>query len=174
MQWRTDRRGFLQIAGAGLASAIADLGHGVADRGDLAPEDVGVVSCPNPAVHSLREVLGWTEVLADKVDDALSQGGMPIILGGDHSLALGSVAGAARPLVAEISVAVGPQRATARPARFPCFTPCPHGAHPRRLRQCHPGLALHRWCAVPGLRPAIRAWNGRSSRSGASDRWHLQ
>lgn len=37
---------------------------------------------------------------------------------------------AARPLMTEISVAVGPQRATARPARFPCFTPCPHGAHP--------------------------------------------
>jgi arginase len=30
-----------------------------------------------------------------RVDDALSEGGMPIIMGGDHSLALGSVAGAA-------------------------------------------------------------------------------
>lgn len=39
---------------------------------------------------------------------------------------VGVVAG----LVAEVTVAVGPQRATARPARFPCFTPCPHGAHP--------------------------------------------
>ena len=52
-------------------------------------------ACANPAVHSLAETLGWTEVLADKVDDALSAGGLPIILGGDHSLALGSVAGAA-------------------------------------------------------------------------------
>ena len=31
----------------------------------------------------------------DRVDDALSQGGFPIIMGGDHSLALGSAAGAA-------------------------------------------------------------------------------
>jgi arginase len=31
----------------------------------------------------------------DKVDDALSQGGFPIVMGGDHSLALGSAAGAA-------------------------------------------------------------------------------
>lgn len=35
-----------------------------------------------------------------------------------------------QPLVAEVPIVVGPQRLTARPARFPCFTPCPHGAHP--------------------------------------------
>lgn len=35
-----------------------------------------------------------------------------------------------RPLMAEVPIAVGPQCFTARPARFPCFTPCPHGAHP--------------------------------------------
>ncbi len=80
---------------AGIAGAIRDLGHGVEDWGDLALPALADVRPVNPAVHSLPEVLGWTEVLADKVDDALSQGGMPIILGGDHSLALGSVAGAA-------------------------------------------------------------------------------
>jgi arginase len=80
---------------AGLASAIAELGHGVEDWGDLAAAEVTAAPCPNPAVHDLDRVLGWTEVLCDRVDDALSAGGMPIILGGDHSLALGSVAGAA-------------------------------------------------------------------------------
>ncbi len=80
---------------AGLAQAIRELGHGVEDWGDMVLPALQAVRCPNPAVHSLAEVLGWTEVLADKVDDALSQGGLPIILGGDHSLALGSVAGAA-------------------------------------------------------------------------------
>ena len=67
----------------------------MADWGDVALPDLADASCPNPAVHSLPEVLGWTQVLADKVDDALSQDALPIILGGDHSLALGSVAGAA-------------------------------------------------------------------------------
>lgn len=80
---------------AGLAQAIRELGHGVEDWGDMVLPALQAVACPNPAVHSLAEVLGWTEVLADKVDDALSQGGLPIVLGGDHSLALGSVAGAA-------------------------------------------------------------------------------
>jgi hypothetical protein len=36
----------------------------------------------------------------------------------------------ARPLMAEVAITVGRQRFTARPARFPCFTPCPNGAHP--------------------------------------------
>ena len=80
---------------AGIAAAIRDLGHGVEDWGDVALPDLTPALCPNPAVHSLPQVLGWTEVLADRVDDALSEGGLPIILGGDHSLALGSVAGAA-------------------------------------------------------------------------------
>jgi arginase len=80
---------------AGLAAAIRDLGHGVADWGDLALPELRDVTCPNPAVHSLAEVVGWTEVLADRVEDALAGGGLPLVMGGDHSLALGSVAGAA-------------------------------------------------------------------------------
>lgn len=80
---------------AGLAQAIRELGHGVEDWGDMVLPALQAVSCPNPAVHSLAEVLGWTEVLAARVDDALSSGGLPIVLGGDHSLALGSVSGAA-------------------------------------------------------------------------------
>ena len=80
---------------AGLGAAIAELGHAVTDWGDLTLPDLTPAHCPNPLVHSLPEILGWTQVLAGKVDDALSQGGLPIVLGGDHSLALGSVAGAA-------------------------------------------------------------------------------
>lgn len=80
---------------AGLARAVADLGHAVEDWGDVTLPDLRPVTCPNPAVHSLAEVVGWTEVLADRVDDALSDGGFPVVMGGDHSLALGSVAGAA-------------------------------------------------------------------------------
>jgi hypothetical protein len=36
-----------------------------------------------------------------------------------------------QPLTADIPVTVaGRHHVVARPARFPCFTPCPHGAHP--------------------------------------------
>ncbi len=80
---------------AGLAQAISDLGHAVEDRGDLALPALRPARCPNAAVHSLPETVGWTEALIDSVDDALSEGTLPIVMGGDHSLALGSVAGAA-------------------------------------------------------------------------------
>jgi arginase len=80
---------------AGLAREIAAEGHGVEDWGDLALGELPAAQCDNPAVHSLPETVAWTALLADRVGDALAQGALPIILGGDHSLALGSVAGAA-------------------------------------------------------------------------------
>lgn len=80
---------------AGIAREISSELHSVEDWGDVALPALREVSCSNPAVHQLAETIGWTEVLADKVDDALSEGGFPIIMGGDHSLALGSAAGAA-------------------------------------------------------------------------------
>lgn len=80
---------------AGIAREIAAEGHAVEDWGDLALPHLQQVTSPNPAVHSLAETLGWTEVLRERVEEALALGGFPVILGGDHSLALGSVAGAA-------------------------------------------------------------------------------
>jgi arginase len=80
---------------AGIAAAISDLGHLVEDWGDVELPDLRPAHCANPAVHSLAETVGWTEVLMDRVDDALGEGALPITLGGDHSLALGTVAGAA-------------------------------------------------------------------------------
>jgi len=80
---------------AGLTRAIADLGHGVADWGDAQLPPLKSPVCANPAVDQLAETLGWTEVLAAQVQAALAKGAMPIVLGGDHSLALGSVSGAA-------------------------------------------------------------------------------
>jgi arginase len=80
---------------AGLERALRDLGHRVADRGDLTPGPLGPATHANPAVHGLAETLAWTAVLADAVEAGMADG-LPIVLGGDHSLALGSVSGAAR------------------------------------------------------------------------------
>ena len=77
---------------AGLAQAVRDLGHGVADRGDVTcvPQEG---ASANPSVHALPETLGWTAALRRAVAEAIP-GGIPIVMGGDHSLALGTVAGA--------------------------------------------------------------------------------
>lgn len=81
---------------AGLGASITELGYPLADWGDLALTPQDAVACANPTVHHLAETLGWTKALAARTHDALSSGGFPIILGGDHSLALGTVAGAAQ------------------------------------------------------------------------------
>ena len=79
---------------AGLVQALRELGHSVEDRGDLAPGPLPDVTPENPVVHSLPETLAWTQALKTATEQAVAQG-MPILLGGDHSLALGSVAGVA-------------------------------------------------------------------------------
>ena len=50
---------------AGLAQAMRDLGHSVEDRGDVALPRLADAHCPNPAVHSLAETIGWTNALSD-------------------------------------------------------------------------------------------------------------
>lgn len=79
---------------AGIAGALTALGHAVEDRGDLAPAPLMPAESPNPAVHALAETVAWTKTLAAATEAALADG-FPIVLGGDHSIGLGVVAGAA-------------------------------------------------------------------------------
>lgn len=81
---------------ARLAESLHDLGHQVRDLGDLVLPPLSGATCTNPAVDQLPETLGWTQVLSDSVAAELTAGQLPIIMGGDHALALGSVSGAAR------------------------------------------------------------------------------
>lgn len=67
-------------------------------------EDIGNIEVPNPESRKikdtklkyLQEILESSERTADAVSDALEKGFIPLILGGDHSIALGSVMGASR------------------------------------------------------------------------------
>ncbi len=86
---------------AGLAEALRPLGHAVRDTGNLAPAPLREVSCTNTAVHALSETVAWTEALIPAARAAATEG-LPVFLGGDHSLSLGSVAG-----VAEAAAAAG-------------------------------------------------------------------
>ncbi|MCC5999968.1 MAG: arginase [Pararhodobacter sp.] len=80
---------------AGIAEMLTQLGHSVDDRGDLAhgPLPQGA-RCPNPAVHALPQTMAWQQTLAGAGRTALDHG-MPIWLGGDHSLSLGTLAASA-------------------------------------------------------------------------------
>jgi arginase len=80
---------------AGLAGALTDLGLTVIDRGNLAPAPLRAITHPNPILKSLPEIVAWTEAVADAVYREGAEG-MPIVLGGDHSLGAGTLAGHAR------------------------------------------------------------------------------
>ena len=75
---------------AGLAEALESLGHRVTDRGNLRPDGNDVA--PHDRLHALPETVGWTTALA-REGEAAARDGLPIFLGGDHALSMGSVAG---------------------------------------------------------------------------------
>ncbi|WP_299958955.1 arginase [uncultured Roseobacter sp.] len=78
---------------AGLAEALEGLGHRVEDRGNVTP--TAFSAKPHDRLHALEETIGWTTALAEAAEAGLRDG-LPIFLGGDHSLALGTVLGAMR------------------------------------------------------------------------------
>lgn len=79
---------------AGLAEAITALGHTVTDIGNVAPVPVTAPPHQNPALHQLAENIGWTIALAEAAERHAPDG-LPIFMGGDHALALGTVSGMA-------------------------------------------------------------------------------
>lgn len=80
---------------AGMGEALAALGHKVMDYGNLAPGPARPLTHDNAAVKHLGLIAAWTRVLADTAYAASAEG-LPIFLGGDHSLAAGTVSGMSR------------------------------------------------------------------------------
>ena len=83
---------------AGLKEHLADLDYCVRDLGNIAVPLAEQIEPPAPG-EKLRYLEPLAEVnraLARQVAAALAAGAFPLILGGDHSLAIGSVGGLAR------------------------------------------------------------------------------
>ncbi len=80
---------------AGMGRALSDLGYLVTDAGDLRPEPASDLPAHQNA-NALDIVAAFTRALEHGTHAVAAAGGMPIILGGDHSLAMGSVSGMAR------------------------------------------------------------------------------
>jgi arginase len=81
---------------AGIVETLRDLGHDVEDRGDLAPPALAHAPAPGGKAHRFAEVAGWARLLARETYAVARSGRTPIVLGGDHSLAMGSIGGVAR------------------------------------------------------------------------------
>lgn len=77
---------------AGLAQALGDLSHDVTDHGNLTAPPA--LDTDSGQVFSRHQTVGWTRTLMHKAE-AMMDGGLPIFMGGDHSLSLGSLTGVA-------------------------------------------------------------------------------
>ncbi|WP_262176914.1 arginase [Haloarcula laminariae] len=106
MDLGSDRRGVdmgpSAIRYAGLASELEALGVDCTDGGDVSvprPEerdpDAGGFDGGRAKFH--RETKAVCTELSDSVSRAVGDGVTPLVLGGDHSIAMGTVAGAAGP-----------------------------------------------------------------------------
>ena len=85
---------------AGLEKSLRRLRFEVKDRGNLAGPTNPDLPRQGPYRH-LAEVAAWCTLTKKAVGDALSAGEVPILMGGDHSLAVGSVAAVAEHCAAD-------------------------------------------------------------------------
>jgi arginase len=80
---------------AGLAEALRGQHFEVIDRGNLA----GPPNPWRPAANGIRhlpEVVAWNRAVFEAVSTAFAMGHVPLLMGGDHCLAIGSISAVAR------------------------------------------------------------------------------
>jgi arginase len=80
---------------AGLARRLEEYGLKVMDRGNLAGPSNPVQAATSGYRH-LEEVVFWNRLVHDAVLAELHEERLPVLLGGDHSLAIGSISAVAR------------------------------------------------------------------------------
>ncbi len=78
---------------AGLDRKLEALGYDVIDRGDIDVKIMEEQSAGEPNLKYLKEILKTSEELSGMVFSALENNNFPLCLGGDHSMALGVLAG---------------------------------------------------------------------------------
>ncbi|MFN8222719.1 MAG: arginase [Gaiellales bacterium] len=80
---------------AGLEEAIRACGHEVIDRGNVIAPEPEALAVTDERARFLPEILDACADLAAHVRDVVQAGGFPLVLGGDHSVGLGTLAGLA-------------------------------------------------------------------------------
>ena len=92
-----DRRGVdmgpsaLRIAG--LQSKLELLGYKVSDYGNIKIEIMERQKIKNPKLKYIEEIIKTSKLLANNVQKVLEKGDFPLCIGGDHSMALGTISG---------------------------------------------------------------------------------
>lgn len=80
---------------AGVVERIQNIGYNVEDLGDICIEREFEIN-ENEKLKNLEQVVNVCHELASKVDTIIEKKGFPLVLGGDHSIAIGTLAGVAK------------------------------------------------------------------------------
>jgi len=80
---------------ANLNARVASLGYEVEDLGNVPVEQAEAAPSGHPRAKYLPQIAATCQRLAAQVEQALARGSVPLVLGGDHSVAIGTVSGAA-------------------------------------------------------------------------------
>jgi len=78
---------------AGLTERLQELGHKVVDGGNLDIRIMEEIDPGDPKARYLKEIVRATNTLARRTEKIMTRGHFPLILGGDHSIAVGSLGG---------------------------------------------------------------------------------
>jgi arginase len=99
MDLGADRRGVdmgpSAIRVANLNDRLEKLGYEVVDAGNIGVRNAEMMQITDGNAKYLPEIAAACRKLADQIEAALESESLPIVLGGDHSIAIGSVSGLA-------------------------------------------------------------------------------
>ncbi len=76
---------------AGLAGRLAELGHTVVDEGDVSIKNMEALKVGDVRARYLPEIARASRLVCKKVERILGKGRFPLVLGGDHSISIGTV-----------------------------------------------------------------------------------
>jgi arginase len=80
---------------AGLAQRLTELGHKVIDDGDVVIKNMEELRVASERARYLPEIARAASIIARKIERIMILEHFPLVLGGDHSIAIGSVSGLA-------------------------------------------------------------------------------
>jgi arginase len=81
---------------ARLVERLEELGHHVKDHGNVPAADMSTASVGDQKLRYLTDVIKQCGLVADFVSSTVRQGAFPLVLGGDQSTSIGTLAGLAR------------------------------------------------------------------------------
>ena len=76
---------------AGLAERLTTLGHRVVDEGDVDIKNMEELKVGDVRARYLAEIARASRLVAGKVERIVAKGRFPLVLGGDHSISIGTV-----------------------------------------------------------------------------------